>query len=154
MAEVETRSVMATDWHRLYAFGWPAGSVRAAHGPDGHWTASGRFSLSITDQEVPAYLRDLLFIILGHYFAVRGRQASDVEQGPPPLYLPRGSVRIILVAGFLVTAVLLYRRGALLAVGQNPAVVRRVDPGRGGYRESLPARADLGALDASFGLAP
>jgi hypothetical protein len=75
------------------------------------------------DREVPEYLRDLLFIILGHYFAVRSRQATATEAGPPPLYLPRGTVRLVLVAGFVVTAALLYRQGRLLAVGQNPAVV-------------------------------
>jgi hypothetical protein len=75
------------------------------------------------DQEVPEYLRDLAFIILGHYFAVRGRQEPAQEAGPPPLYLPRGSVRVVLVAGFLVTALLLNRQGRLLDVGHNPAVV-------------------------------
>jgi hypothetical protein len=75
------------------------------------------------DREVPEYLRDLLFIILGHYFAVRGRQEPAQEAGPPPLYLPRGSVRVILVVGFLVTGLLLYRQGRLTDIGHNPAVV-------------------------------
>jgi hypothetical protein len=75
------------------------------------------------DQEVPEYLNDLLFIILGHYFAVRGRQEPAREVGPAPLFLPRGSVRIMLVVGFIATAVLLHRQGRLLAIGQNPAVV-------------------------------
>jgi hypothetical protein len=80
------------------------------------------FLLVHPDQEVPEYLRDLLFIILGHYFAVRSRHGADADTGPPPLYLPRGSVRFILIAGFVVTAALLYRRGTPLAVGKNPAV--------------------------------
>jgi hypothetical protein len=75
------------------------------------------------DREVPEYLRDLLFIILGHYFAVRSRQSAESAAGPPPLYLPRGTVRVLLAAGFVVTTVLLYRQGRLLAVAQNPAVV-------------------------------
>ena len=75
------------------------------------------------DREVPDSLRDLLFIILGHYFAVRGRQGSDPEGGPPPLYLPRGAVRLILIAGFLVVGTLLYQQGRLTQVGKNPGVV-------------------------------
>ena len=65
--------------------------------------------------DLPQYLNDLLFIVLGHYFAVRGRTSSDSDPGPPPLYLPRGSVRLLLVAGFVATAALLHRQGRLLA---------------------------------------
>jgi hypothetical protein len=72
--------------------------------------------------ELPQYLNDLLFIILGHYFAVRGRTGGDAEPGPPPLYLPRGSVRLVLVAGFLSTAIVLYRQGRLLVKDDVPAV--------------------------------
>ncbi len=125
MTDVEWGSPVATDWRRLHAFGWPAGSVRAVMAlmvVGCLWV----FLLVHPEREVPEYLRDLLFIILGHYFAVRGRRYSEVEPGPPPLFLPRGSVRILLIAGFVVTGVLLYRRGALLAVGQNPAVVTLV----------------------------
>jgi len=71
---------------------------------------------------MPQYLNDLLFIILGHYFAVRGRTSSADEPGPPPLYLPRGSVRLLLVAGFVATAVLLHRQGRLLSKEDGPAV--------------------------------
>jgi hypothetical protein len=73
--------------------------------------------------EFPGYLNDLLFIILGHYFAVRGRADADVQPGPPPLYLPSGSVRVLLIGGFVVTAVLLQRQGRLGAFGDNPGVV-------------------------------
>jgi hypothetical protein len=74
-------------------------------------------------EEVPDYLRDLLFIIMGHYFATRHRADARGEDGPAPLYLPRGSVRLILVLGSIAVAVLLYRSGQLTAVDQNPAVV-------------------------------
>ena len=122
--ESRTRSQAASplDWRRLYAFGWPEGSVRALMALI-VFGCLWCFLVLHPDQEVPEYLRDLLFIILGHYFAVRSRQPTSTEAGPPPLYLPRGSVRVILVAGFVVTAVLLYRQGRLLEIGKNPAVV-------------------------------
>ena len=51
-------------------------------------------------QEVPDYLSDLMFVIMGHYFATRKRTAAVAalgeEPGPPPLFLPRGSIRLIL----------------------------------------------------------
>jgi hypothetical protein len=73
--------------------------------------------------ELPEYLNDLLFIILGHYFAVRGAAVANEEPGPPPLYLPRGSVRLLLIAGFVATAVPLQRQGRLGEVEKNPGVV-------------------------------
>jgi hypothetical protein len=74
-------------------------------------------------QEIPGYLRDLLFIIMGHYFAARRRLGPAEELGRPPLYLPRGSVRLFLVAGTVAVAVLLYRSGQLTALDRNPAGV-------------------------------
>ena len=95
-----------------YAFGWPAGSVRALlaltiFGGIWAWMALR------PDVEVPAYLRDLMFIIMGHYFAARHQKAPDV--GPPPLYLPRGSVRTMLLLGFVaVAAALIYGHHVLV----------------------------------------
>jgi hypothetical protein len=74
------------------------------------------------DREVPEYLRDVLFIVLGHYFAVRSRATADAEAGPPPLFLPRGSVRLLLIGGFVVVAFLLHRQERLFQIEQNPAV--------------------------------
>jgi hypothetical protein len=73
--------------------------------------------------EIPDYLRDLLFIIMGHYFAARHRASEDPEPGPPPLFLPRGSVRILLIAGSIAVAVILFRRGQLTSLDRNPGVV-------------------------------
>jgi hypothetical protein len=130
MSETTSEPRTPVDWRKLHAFGWPAGSVRALMALI-VFGALWVFLVRSPDQEVPEYLKDILFIILGHYFAVRsqsrslsmGRDGADEELGPPPLYLPRGSVRLLLVAGFGVTAFLLYRQGRLLAIGQNPAVV-------------------------------
>jgi hypothetical protein len=74
-------------------------------------------------QDLPDYLGDLLFIIMGHYFAIRNRPAQEREPGPPPLYLPRGSVRSILVIGCVAVAILLHHRGQLTSLDQNRGVV-------------------------------
>ena len=100
----------ALDWRRLHAFGLPGGSVRAVLAVlvfGGIWTWLWRRP----DREMPPYLSDLMFIILGHYFAARaGREAGEAP-GPPPLYLPRGTIRLLVVLGFAsVAGVLSYQR--------------------------------------------
>ena len=102
--------------------GLPAGSVRAVLAILIFGTTWGLLVVR-PDQEVPDYIRDLLFIIMGHYFAVRRRSGPAEEPGPPPLYLPRGSVRLLLVAGSVAVAVLLFRRGRLTSLDDNPGVV-------------------------------
>jgi hypothetical protein len=74
-------------------------------------------------QEVPDYLRDLLFIIMGHYFASRHRAGLAEEPGPSPLFLPKGTVRFLLIAGCVGVGALLYSRGQLTSPGSNPGVV-------------------------------
>jgi hypothetical protein len=110
------------DWRRLHALGLPSGSVRALLAILIFATTWGLLALR-PSQEVPGYLRDLLFVIMGHYFASRRRADQVDEPGPPPLYLPRGSVRLVLVAGCVAVAVLLHRRGQLTAPDENPGVV-------------------------------
>ncbi len=110
------------DWRRLHALGLPAGSVRALLAVLVFVTTWGLLIVK-PNQEVPGYLRDLLFIILGHYFAIRRRSGPAQEPGPPPLYLPRGSVRLFLVVGSVAVAVLLFRRGQLTTMDDNPGAV-------------------------------
>jgi hypothetical protein len=116
----ETRSHI--DWRRLHALGLPAGSVRALLAVLIFVTTWGLLVVR-PNQEVPDYLRDLLFIIMGHYFAARRKSGPAEEPGPPPLYLPRGSIRLFLVVGSIVVAVVLFRRGRLTALDDNPGVV-------------------------------
>ena len=111
-----------TDWRRIHALGLPSGSVRALLAMLIFATA-GYLLVLRPGQDVPDYLRDLLFIIMGHYFAVRSRSAPEREAGPGPLYLPNGSVRILLVLGVVATAAILYRGGELTAPGRNPGVL-------------------------------
>ncbi len=110
------------DWRRLHALGLPAGSIRGLLALLVFGTVWGLLALQPT-QEVPDYLRDLLFIIMGHYFATRRRAGQAQEPGPPPLFLPNGSVRLLLVAGSVGVGALLYSRGQLTAPGQHPGVV-------------------------------
>jgi hypothetical protein len=112
----------SVDWRRLHALGLPSGSVRALLAVMIFAAAWGLLLFQPT-RAVPGYLSDLLFIIMGHYFAARNRAARDPEPGPPPLYLPRGSVRSVLVVGSVAVAVLLYLRGRLTSPERNPAVV-------------------------------
>lgn len=121
-AQVAAPAPANADWRRTQALGLPAGSVRALLALLVFAAAWGLLLYQPT-REVPEYLGDLLFIIMGHYFAVRRRAGRGDEPGPPPLYLPNGSVRFLLVAGSVTAAVLLYLRGQLTTPERNPAVV-------------------------------
>jgi hypothetical protein len=116
---------ISADWKDIHAFGLPAGSIRALLAILVFATTWGLLLLK-PSQDVPEFLRDLLFIIMGHYFASRHRALQASEPGPGPLYLPNGSVRLALVVGCLAVAVLLYRRGQLTALEANPGVITLV----------------------------
>jgi hypothetical protein len=125
MTMVSQKALNAGDWRRMHALGLPAGSVRALLAVVVFATVWGMLVVK-PSQEVPDYLSDLMFVIMGHYFATRKRNASiaapDEEAGPPPLFLPRGSIRLFLALGSAVVAVLLYRRGAFQRIDSNPGV--------------------------------
>ncbi len=110
------------DWRRVHALGLPSGSVRALLALAVFGTAWALI-LMRPGMEIPDYLRDLLFIIMGHYFAARHRASGAPEPGPPPLYLPRGSVRFLLIAGSIAVGVLLFRREQLSSLDRYPGVV-------------------------------
>jgi hypothetical protein len=114
-----------SDWRRLHAFGLPSGSVRALLAIL-VFAAAWALLIFRPAAEIPDFLRDLLFIILGHYFAARRAAAPGDEAGPPPLYLPRGSVRLVLVIGCVGVAVVLLRRGQLTDIERNPGVLTLV----------------------------
>ena len=110
------------DWRSQHALGLPSGSIRALLAVAIFATTWSLLVLRPA-QEVPDYLRDLLFIIMGHYFASRHRAALSDDAGPPPLYLPHGSIRALLVIGCVAVGVILYRRGQLTDLEGNPGVV-------------------------------
>ncbi len=111
----------APDWRQEAALGLPHGSVRALLAltiTAGIWI----WLLYRPDAAVPTCLRDLMFIIMGYYFAARAR--AEPAGGPPPLYLPRGSVRTLLVVGFLCIGAVLFRQHHLASAGRpNAAAV-------------------------------
>lgn len=100
----------AVEWKRMHALGLPGGSVRALMALGLVGTVCG---LLIRDPSspLPEPLESLLFVVLGHYFAARGQAPDDPEGGPPPLYLPRGTVRVLLVAGLVTAGVFVVRAG-------------------------------------------
>jgi hypothetical protein len=83
------------DWRRLHALGLPAGSVRALLAVLMFATNWGLLVLR-PQREVPDYLRDLLFIIMGHYFIFPTDSVRALL--PPRFNLGRFGVEHILAA--------------------------------------------------------
>jgi hypothetical protein len=100
-----------------HALGLPAGSVRAllALGVLGYMWLLVLFpgpegkSLLAQQQASQAfiYLQFLMVLIIAHFFTAHG-QSIGPQTGRSPLGLPRGSVRLILLAGYLGMAYYLY----------------------------------------------
>jgi hypothetical protein len=92
-----------------HALGLPAGSVRALL----TFMILGLiWALMLLPEEkeikIPLYLYYLMFLILGHFFAAHGHSIASPATGTAsPLYLPRGTLRTLIIVGFL--AVLGYR---------------------------------------------
>jgi len=77
----------------------------------------------VTAQPVAVALSTALFIVLAYYFAHRGAHPSAQAEGRSPLFLPRGTVRTLLVLGLLATAVLMWRRGGRAPFAANAVTV-------------------------------
>jgi hypothetical protein len=102
-----------------YALGLPAGSVRAllalsvlgllwllALAPlFGPGRALGQVQLPTAFMD----LQILMVLILAHFFSAHGATIRAHAEQKSPLGLPRGSVRFLLLAGYLGLAVFLYR---------------------------------------------
>jgi hypothetical protein len=106
--------------------GLPTGSVRALLA----LLVVGRvLRETLAGRPIGVLLSEALLIILAHYFASRRLldlpeatwrrlEAEGVlEAEPSPLWLPRYSVRLLIVAGFAVTALILWWQGRLLEPG-------------------------------------
>lgn len=97
--------------------GLPKGSIRAIATLG---IAGCSWGLMLTGGPVPDYVQGLLLAIIGYYFGFRqkvcgaGERASDASAGTPePLGLPGGTIRMMLIAGFGVSALVLHFRGQL-----------------------------------------
>jgi hypothetical protein len=90
-----------------HAFGWPPGSIRALLVLI--VVALVCALLLITRDRngaiipIPPYLLYLLFTAVGYYFAVRGHVKEAHRDTAPPLWLPAGSIRIIIMAALIAT---------------------------------------------------
>lgn len=101
---------------RRYPMGLPGGSVRALL----TFLVLGLFWAILLlppdrNVQVPVFLYYLMFLIVGHYFAARGyTRVSKSGREKSPLWLPRGTIRIIILAGFgLVLAYSFVTHGSL-----------------------------------------
>jgi hypothetical protein len=110
---------------RRHAFGWPAGSVRAL-------LALGILALlwliplqalyvekHDPGKEVPllpffSYLQVLMVLILAHFFTAHRGSINATPEEPSPLGMPRGSIRFLLLAGYIGLTYYLWKNQALL----------------------------------------
>jgi hypothetical protein len=83
----------------------PAGSVRALLTL---MVLSLVWALMAKGIQIPIYLYYLMFLVLGSFFAAHGHSIAGPATGSAsPLYLPRGTLRTLIIVGFL--AVLIWR---------------------------------------------
>lgn len=81
-----------------YAFGLPAGSIRAILT---FMVLALIWGLMAMQKEIPLYLQYLMFMILGHYFAAHHKSIKPIDEREySPLFLPRGLIRVVIFLGF------------------------------------------------------
>lgn len=87
-------------YHR-HPLGLPAGSVRALLTFMILGTVWALLLIPAEKGKVPLYLGYLMFLVIGSYFGARGSapKGKGVQESPP-LYLPRGSIRFLIILGF------------------------------------------------------
>jgi hypothetical protein len=90
-----------------HAFGWPPGSIRALLVLIVVILVCA-LMLITRDQKgaiipIPPYLLYLLFLAVGYYFAARGHTKQVHKDVPHPLWLPAGSIRLIIMAALAAT---------------------------------------------------
>lgn len=101
----------------------PRGSVRAMVA----LALSGTGWIMVaTDQALPAGLLSLTLTVIGFYFGLRAKSESTRDRifdpAVPkdlPLFMPANVIRVVLIAGFAITAVVLWQRGDI----HRPAVL-------------------------------
>jgi hypothetical protein len=103
---------MSSDAMPRHALGMPPGSVRALLALMVVMLVCALMLIPPHDPNnptpIPAYLLFLTFLILGHYFASRGNTRGQTDAwNRQPLNLPRGCIRLLLLASL--TATTIYR---------------------------------------------
>lgn len=119
--------------HQRHALGMPAGSVRAllAFGVLAYlWILvltvgdEGRTLLTQKDaSETFLFLQLLMVLILAHFFSAHGRTIGAAVSRRSPLGLPRGSVRFLLLGGYLGMLYYTYRDQTHLLVPDKPDLI-------------------------------
>jgi hypothetical protein len=114
---------------RRHALGMPAGSIRAllAIGVLALlWVLALLPGKEIGGRVIPAklpviftYLNMLMLLVVVHYFTAHGKSIGPQVSDHSPLRLPRGSVRFILIVGYLGLAYFLYTTGREFEVPQS-----------------------------------
>jgi len=81
-----------------HPLGLPAGSVRALL----TLVVLGLiWALMLLQKEIPLYLFYLMFLVVGSFFAAHGHSiAGPASDSRNPLYLPRGTLRTLIIVGF------------------------------------------------------
>jgi hypothetical protein len=110
----QTPAVSSPPIQRRHTLGLPAGSVRAllTCGILGlSWLIVLRYG---SDEKLPLvfiYLQYLGVLAIAHFFAAHGNTIGPHISPRSPLGLPRGSIRFLLVIGYLGLAVFMYLHG-------------------------------------------
>jgi hypothetical protein len=104
---------MSTIAPQRHALGQPQGSVRALLSLMVVGLVCALMLIPPKDPSkptpIPAYLLYLMFLVVGHYFAARAHMRSEsVAWYHQPLYLPRGCVRLIMLASLMGTSIFRY----------------------------------------------
>ena len=116
-----------------HALGLPAGSVRALLALSvlgllwllaivpmpGHGETLGKVELPTVFMD----LQILMVLMLAHFFAAHGHSIRTTSEQKSPLGLPRGSVRFLLLAGYLGLAVYLYRTEPKFEYPSSSAII-------------------------------
>jgi hypothetical protein len=136
----------AARYVRRHPLGLPAGSVRALLALMVFGIIWAMLLLPERDGKeirIPLYLEYLMFLILGSYFATRGHATAPAGvRTAHPLHLPRGSLRLLMMAGF----------AAAFGWGlyQNPDLVHRLNPISPGGGDPVQVYLPLVILGAFF----
>jgi hypothetical protein len=80
-----------------HPLGLPAGSVRAVLALI---VLGSMWALMFFDKEIPLYLIYLMFLVIGSFFAAHGYSIAGPGHASP-LHLPRGTLRTLIILGFV-----------------------------------------------------